>query len=290
MGGDGAAGDTEGADQPVRCRVRGREYTGPAIELAGAVEGARLVEAIREQDADAGEPQVTCPPPGPLFDHVGHVHEGMGLRTRTALARAGRSLGLETPVDDDLTEAHDDLAGLETAGDERANKREAVATHEQSVSELRERVAAARGRLAAKREAGEDTTEAAADLQAAIKALADEETEAVAARQELTERRAAAEAHRDRCERRRKLEDRIANLERQARQHLVQQCRERFVAALDALPGPAVDGDPFAADPVPAALAIARVGDVRAPLVLDCDRFGSAATAHDWLGCPVVRL
>lgn len=286
--GDPTSGE-DGAKQPVRCRVGGRKYTGPAIELAGAVEGARLLEAIRCSESGGG-PQVTCPSPGPLFEHVGHVHEGMGLRTRTALARAGRSLGLTTPYDDDLAEARDELAALETRVDERARKREAVATHEETVSELRERVAAARGRLAAKREVGEDTTEAVAELQAAIKALSEHETEVIAARQELTERRAATENYRDQYERRFALEDRIANLERQARKHLVEQCRERFVAALDALPGATVDGEPFAADPVPAALAIARVGDPRAPVVLDCDRFASAAAAHDWLGCPVVRL
>jgi len=221
---------------------------------------------------------------------VGHVHQEMGLRTRTALARAGRSRGLSTPHDDELADAREQLADLTVIEDERAAKRAAVADHEVAVGELREQVAAVRGQLQARRDLDGETGEASDDLREAIRTLSEHETEAIAARQELETRRADARQRRDRRERRFELEDRIANLERQARAWLVDRLREEFTDALAALPGASSADDPFGADPVPAALAVARVGSPAAPLVLDCERFETAAAARDWLSCPVILL
>ncbi|MFC7155811.1 hypothetical protein ACFQPA_10125 [Halomarina halobia] len=53
---------------------------------------------------------------------------------------------------------------------------------------------------------------------------------------------------------------------------------------------PADPTDPFAADGVTATLAVLRVGEVRAPVVLACDRFDGAAAAAEWLDAPVLRL
>lgn len=284
---------SQGSQPPLQisCQIDGTRYSGPAIELPGEVDPAAVLAAIRDGDAGESEPaaEITCPSPGPLFEHVGHVRAGMGLRTRTALARAGRSRGLTTPYDERVRALREELDGLTVPEGDLKATREAVATHEQSVAQLRERAAAARGRLQARRELDGETAEATADLREAIEALAEHETEAVAARQELESGRAAARQRRDRRERRFELEERIANRQREARGHLVDQLREEFADALAALPE-ATPSDPFAAEPVPAALAIARVGDPAAPVVLATDPFESATTAHEFLGAAVVRL
>lgn len=294
--------DGERADRraSVTCRVGRKRFRGVAIDLAAAVDSGALVAAIRgsggEPVADAEGPAITveCPEPGPLFDHVGHLHPEMGLRTKTALARAGRSRGMETPYDDELAAARDRLAALGTPDREREARRTTVEDHEQAVAALREQVAAARGQLQARREAGGDTDQAAADLREAIRELTEHETAAIAARQELAATDAGARKRRDRHEQRFELEDRIANLERDARAWLVEQLGDAYAEALDALPEATTperpSADLFAADPVSGALAVARVGEPAAPIVLDCDRFDSAAAAHDWLGCPVIRL
>lgn len=279
----------------VTCRVDGATVAGDAVDLPTAVDPEVVLAAIRDgsdaaaTDPEVGEVAVECPSPGPLFDHVGHVHPAMGLRTKTALARAGRSRGMATPYDEDLADARERLADLPAPDGDCAARREAVATHERATEELRERVAAARGRLQARRRLDGDTADAAAELRAAIRELTDRETEAIAAREELAAAQRDARERRTLRERRFGLEEEIANLERQARAWLVDQLRGEYAEALAALPDAAVE-DPFAVEPVSAALAVSRVGEPAAPLVLSCDRFESAAAAHEWLGCPVIRL
>jgi hypothetical protein len=66
-----------------------------------------------------------------------------------------------------------------------------------------------------------------------------------------------------------------------------------FAAAVAAVPGDAHVGDEpgeYEGDPTTAALAVARVADVRAPIVLACRRFRSATAAADRLGAPVIRI
>lgn len=292
--GTGTTRDGRGS-ATVTCRVDDSTVSGDAVDLAAAVDAEAVLAAVRD-DSDAGvtapavgKVVVECPPPGPLFDHVGHVHPTMGLRTKTALARTGRSRGMATPHDEDLADARERLANLSEPDGDCAARREAVTTHERATEELRERVAAARGRLQARRRLDGDTADAAAELRAAIRELTDRETEAIAAQEELAAAQRDARERRSLRERRFELEEAIANLERQARAWLVDQLREEYAEALAALPDASVD-EPFAAKSVPAALAIARVGEPAAPLVLSCDRFESAPAAHEWLGCPVIRL
>jgi len=276
------------SEQGINCEVDGHRQTDRAIEIGG-VDPREVLAAVRNTDG-AGRVTIECPPPGPLHDHVGHVHAEMGLRTRTALARAGRTRGLATPYDEEIAAAEAELATFGVGEGDTGGKREAVARNEAAVSELREQVAAARGRVQARRELDGDTDDAEAALTEAIRALSEYETEAIAARQELAGRRESARKRRDRYERRFELEEEIANLRRSARSWLVDELREDYVGALAALPGETDAAEPFAADPVPAALAIARVGDPDAPLVLSCARFESATEASEWLGAAVIRV
>jgi hypothetical protein len=66
-----------------------------------------------------------------------------------------------------------------------------------------------------------------------------------------------------------------------------------FAAAVAAVPGDAHVGDEpaeYEGDPTTAALAVARVAEVRAPLVVSCGRFRDADAAVDCLGAPVIRI
>lgn len=208
---------------------------------------------------------------------------------------------LDPPADPDVAAARRRVAG--TADD---------------VDQLRERVATLRGRVAAAREAGRDADDIETELTAAIRNLSEAETERAAAREAVDRARRRAREARDRRERRRRLEEKLANLSRDARAHLVDSLRERFAAALAAVPGwegtrpadeskhqvgvsrPAEDGsvvssgpvasDPFDADPVPAALAVCRVARLYAPVVLDCDRLGGPGSAAEWLDARVVSV
>lgn len=264
------------------------------------MEPSRVVEAVRSPDAGGeGRIAVDAPPPGPVHDHVGHVHPEMGLRTRTALARAARSRGLEPPCADDLAAARERLAELSVEEGDATPYRRAVAEATAETDRLRERVATVRGKLQAAREHDAEAPDAAADLEAAIRELSEVETTGMAARQQLRRARENARQRRDRRERVRRLEDRVANLEREARAHLVERVADRYAAAVADAPGgedladaPGGENavDPFDADPVTAALATARVAVLSAPVVLACDRFGSAAAASRWLDAPVVRI
>ena len=284
---------TAGPDTPapVRVRVGDTVRCGRAIAVDEAVDPSRVAEAVRSPDAGSGSwIAVDAPPPGPVHDHVGHVRPAMGLRTRTALAQAARSQGLESPCADDLAAARERLAGLDVEEGDIASHRRALAEATAETDRLRERVATVRGKLQAAREHGAEAPDAATDLGAAIRDLSEVETEGVAARQQLCQARENARQRRDRRERVRRLEDRVANLEREARAHLVEQVADRYTAAVTDVPGAGSVANPFDADSVTAALAVARLAALSAPIVLACDRFDSAAAASQWLDAPVVRV
>ena len=286
----------QGAVPTVRT-ARGREE-GRVVDLRGeTVESERLVAAIRreaEHKREAGDGGVTvdCPIPRAVHDHVGWVRPSMGVRVRTALAAAARSRGGDAPQDDELAAVRDELADLTrpSSPDLRA-PRERVAGTDAAVERVRERVAALRGRVQAGREAGRDVTDLEDELAEAMRELSERETERTAAREALERAERRARESRDARERRRRLEDRRANLERCARAHLVERIREEYETALAAVPGRAeqVD-DPLTAGGVTAALAVARVADLRAPVVLDCDRFERPSAAATWLDAAVVRV
>jgi len=267
----------------VRLTVRGTSYEGRAVDLrARAVEGRTLAAAVRgERRLPAVEAS-----PAPVYDYCGHVHSGMGLRTRTALAAAARSRGLETVYDDDIAELRARLTDIVAEEPSLPPAREGVADGD--IAALRESVAAQRGRLQARERLDADTAAVEQSVREAASTLAERETERAAAAESRRQRRERARAYRDRLERRRRLADRLANRRRDARETLVERVADRYRAALAALPG-STPGDAFDAPAVPAALAVLRVAETDAPVVLETDRLGPPAEAAAWLDAPVIR-
>lgn len=269
----------------MRLWVDGRAYEGRAVDLrTTGVAGAAIARAVR---GDALTPCVEPTARAAVYRYAGHVRPGMGLRTRTALAAAARSRGVTTPNDDAIEDLRERLAALDPDRPELPARVEPV--DDRRVTELREAVAAHRGRVtAAERRPDGDPSDARADLRETVARLSERETERTAARQARERRREVAREYRAQLEERRQVADRLANLERAARADCVDAVAGRFADALDSLPGP-TPSDPFDADPVPAALAVLRLADVDAPVVLAVDRFDSPAAAAAWLDVPVVR-
>jgi chromosome segregation ATPase len=221
-----------------------------------------------------------------LTAQVGVIGPGLTLDRRAALVSAARSRGVTTRVDEELAAARQRLETLEVSTPEaslEAAKRRVAAT-ESTLEAKRERVAMLRGRMQEATDEG-----VAAEYQNAIRALSELETEHAAARERLAEVRGRARSARDTRERRLQLEDRIANLERTAREECIGKIRPRVDEAMLDVPGSSADSF-TAADPVTAALAVVHVGRVHTPVVLACRRFPDAAAAESWLAAPVVRL
>lgn len=271
----------------MRLRVDGRTWTGRAVDLSSVDVTPDAVSAAIRDEGPAGV-EIECPAPGPVHDRVGPVVPNCTVERRPALAAAARSRGLTAPQDEAIADLAATLADLEVpaADTESARKRLAAAGEERD--RLRERVAELRGRVQALREAGADASDAEAELAEAASALAEAETERAAAEQVLAREREAAREARDARERRLELEDRLANRRRAARAHLADAVRERFGAAIHEAPGPAEV--PADARPRTIALAVYRVADVAAPIVVADAPFPDPATTADWLGAPVVRV
>lgn len=283
----------------MRCRVGAAVRVGEAVTVPEA--GAdRLAEAVEREEAvdpaDGPSVAVDCPPPGPVHDYVSPVREGMGLRVRTALAAAARSRGLTTPHDGELAAVRERLAELAVEAATSAAERREAAEASADTDRLRERVAAARGRLQAAREAGGDVAAASDELETAVRELSEAETRAAAAADRLETAREREREARDRLEHRRRLQDRAANLERDARAELVARVREEYARAVGRLEDahPEVE-DPFEAPPPVAALGVLRVAAVDAPVVLDAEgavgrAFAGAGAAAAWLDAPVIYI
>jgi hypothetical protein len=259
----------------------------------------RVAAAAREQsrttDGEVGPgsgPVVDCPPPRAVHRRVGFVRPSMCVRVRTALAAAARSRGGEAPQDEALAEVRAELSDLTVpAPPDLDGPRERLAGTDDAVDRIRERVAALRGRVQAGREAGRDVSDIEAELVEATRELSERETERAAAREAVERAERLARESRDARERRRRLEDRRANLRRRARAHLVERIREEYERALAAVPGGSdAVADPFAVEGVTAALAVGRVAEFRAPVVVACDRFGSPDAAAEWLDATVLRV
>jgi len=262
-------------------------------------EADRLATAVeREVPVDPdGEPSVAvdCPPPGPVHGHVSPVWEGMGLRVRTALAAAARCRGLTTSHDDELAAVRERLAELAVETTTTTSERREAAAAATDTGRLRERVAAARGRLQAAREGDGDVAAASDELEAAVRELSEVETRAAAAAQRLEDARERRREVRDRLERRRRLQDRAANLEREARAALVTEVREEYTRAVRELDRREAADDPFGVSAAVAALGVVRVAAVDAPVVLDGEGwvgrvFSGAEAAAEWLDTPVIYV
>lgn len=270
----------------MKLHVRGTTYEGRVVDLrCRPVAGEDVAAAVR---GGWPRPVVDAPAPGPVYDYCGHVHPAMGLRTKTALAMAARSRGHGTTHDETIAELRERLADIDRTEPTLPGAREAV--DDATVAELRERVAATRGRLDARRSLGAETEAVEQRLRESAGTLAERETERAAARQSRRQRRDRAREYRERQARRRRLADRLANRRRDARRELVDRLTDEYVAALDAVPAHSPDErTAFEAPPVPAALAILRLAQTDAPVVVETDRFRSPAAAADWLDAPVVR-
>ncbi len=286
--------DTDSAGlelEPIECRIGDVVRCGRSISVE-SVDPHTLLSAVRGEPDSGAKIAVRCNSPTPVHEFVGYIHPEMSIRTRTALAAAARSRGLETAYDEPLQAVKEELAALSVPPeqDDRKTLREQAADATNETAELRESVAAARGRLVARREAGLDPTPAADALAEAVARLSEVETDAVAATQRLETERATLRERRTMRERRFRLEDRLGNLERAARAALVEQVEPAYLDALSTLPHNSRVENPYDGAPMSQALAVARVADLVAPVVLACEKFLTPDDVAHWLGCPVVRI
>lgn len=271
----------------MRLYVDGFVRTGTTVDArALPVAGETVAAAVRGADTSV---TVDAPTPGPVHGYIGHIRPEMSLSVKTALAAAARSQGHSAPVDEELAAARERLSALSVPGPDETPVAETDGTTAPAteVRRLRERTAELRGRINALEEYGADTSTLRTELAETARALSEAETDRMAATQRREERSAELRDVRDEREERLRLQDRVGNLRRTARAQLVDAVRGKFAAAVASAPGP-TPADPFAVDETVAALAIARVADVRAPLVLDCDCFETPAAAAQWLDAPVV--
>lgn len=278
----------------MRVQVNGVVRTGEAVDLRGTdVDPEVLLGAIRGRECPTGI-GIHCPEPGPLHERVGFVPPAPTVRIRTTLAAVARARGLTAPQDEELARVRRELAGIDAPELDLADAREGLAAvDEDELAALREAVAASRGAVQARLELDAAVEPARKVLSEAAAELADAQTERLAAEQRLGIARKRAREGRDARERRLRLQDREGNLERAARAHLAGRLREEFTAAVEAVPGNGrVPGNPlsFEGEDVTAALALARVADLGAPVVLACDRLANVRRAAAVLDAPVVRL
>ncbi|WP_066413347.1 DUF7856 family protein [Halorubrum aethiopicum] len=221
-----------------------------------------------EGGPDAGSHDAPIPNPEAV---LGRVPTGTSLRRE--LAAAARSRGRTASVDDEIAAIHADLTAIEVpeVDLESARRRLADATGEEG--RLKERVAALRGDVRARRAVDADPAEALADLESAAAELSEAQTDRIAAEQTLTRERERAAATRDERERRLALRDRLGNRERDARAELALAVYPAFREALSAVPG----GDPAIAGATPseyggsdlaASLAAIRIAEIEGPVSL----------------------
>jgi hypothetical protein len=265
----------------MRCSLGGGERVGRALTVSA--DATEVLAAVRDPD----DGRVCCPDPRP-------VHEAVGLVTprpverRGLLAAVARSLGHEPPQSSRIEGLRAALREPSPESVDLVGARRRVAESGTEVERLRERVATLRGRVQARRETDGDASDAERELREAARELSEAETERHAAVQTLDRARERARERRDTRAARFAREDRLANLEREARAWLADRVRARVDAAVVAVPratATTVEG----ADPVTCRLAAARVADLRAPAVLACRRFPDAAGAARWLDAPVLR-
>ncbi|UPV75902.1 hypothetical protein M0R89_07545 [Halorussus limi] len=281
----------------MKVRAVGETRTGRAVDLGtfdrlDDVSVPLVADSIRRREAESGGDGddavvVECPTPGPVHAHVGAIRAETDFSLRPALAAAARSQGHTAPQDDELAAIRDRLDSLDVSEVDLREARRRVAETSDAAEELRERVAAVRGRVRALREADADPGPAESDLADATRRLSEAETERIAAEQALSRARERARADRERRRERLRLEDRAANLRRRARERLADVVRDAFEDARAEIPE-AENRRP----PVESALAVARVADLAAPVAVarEVDPFGSADATSEWLDAPVIRV
>lgn len=271
----------------MRLQLGGVERTGPAIDARNFDIGpAELLAEIRDPDSAI----VSCPRPGPVFEHVGHIGPTTTISRRTAVAAVARSRGRTPSFDDEIRELREERAEIHVSAVDVPAALATVAEAGETVESLRDRVARLGGVVAASDdgdvEADVDAmTRAQSSLRTAAAELADAETTLHAARQELARERERQRAANDARERRLELEDRLGNLRRAAREELVDREAARLRRALDAIPD-----WPHAVADARLALAIARNAAVRVPLIVESGPFRTPGQARACLAAPVVLV
>jgi hypothetical protein len=274
----------------MRLRTHETTHVGDAVDLREADTGlcvGDVLEAIRRRDASESERAdatcLDCAAPGPLHRFVGRI-DGRPIRSRRRLlALAARSRGATAPQDEAIGDLQERLADCSPATLDLRARRRRVAEVGQRESDLRERIATLRGELSARRELDVDTGTVAAKLADATAELAEVETDRIAAEQALADAERRAREARDARDRRLELADALANRRREARAHLAGRMAEAVADAEKIVPGPPDD-------PTTTRLAVVRVADVAAPVVLAVERFADADHARRVLDAPVVRV
>ena len=287
----------------MRVWFDGRKIDGSAIDLSktginpSAVETAvRAVGddgAADEDDERDGSLRISCSNPGPLYEYLWHLREGMSLPLLAALAAAARSNGHTAPEDPEIATLRAEIQATEIERVDLRPAQERLAGVGQDEEKVSERVSELRGQVQLLDDRGERAETERCELRQAIARLSELETERIAAEQALERLRSRARAARDERERTLGLEDRIANLAQSARTQLAADVYDEFADALDVVPGEAVPGDgprTYEGDDLTAALAVARIASVETPLVISCDRFPSADAAAATLDSPIIVL
>lgn len=272
----------------MKLRLGGTERVGRHLDLRSTdIEPSRLVAAIRNPEGDLLE----SPTPGAVHRHVGHLRCGMTVDIREGMIAAARTLGFTPPQATEIEELDARIADISSASPDLEAARKRVATAGESVDALRERVATLRGRIEATIDLGEDPGELREALEAATKSLSEAETERIAAEQALERAEANARRVRDARAKRLSLVDRRDNRRREAREWLIEAARPRFETALGSLPVPSLEvaqvGE-YRGRPVEAALGIARMARIRAPIVLGGGPIEEPLRARAALGAPVL--
>jgi len=289
----------------VRVVVDGTAVAGPAAELravdvdaaavaaaVGAAAGSGGDDGRSEDDGDGSASAVRYegPEPGPGHETLRRPADGRPS-LRATLAAAARSWGASAAVDEEIAALRSELAALSPPSTGTADERRRLAEAGEEVERLRERAATLRGRLQARRELDAPEEGVVEELRATIRRLSEAETERAAAREALTAARERAREGYERRERRRALQDRLANRRREARRELAAAAYDRFRAALDAVPGSATAGaDPgsFAGERIAARYAAVRIADLDAPVVVEGFDGRDAAAVRETLRTPVV--
>ncbi|MFC7071868.1 hypothetical protein ACFQJ7_10510 [Halovenus rubra] len=283
------------------CRVGDVVRCGEVVSIEPEVTATTVADAVRTESTDADDRiEVSCPTPSLLHEAVGCLYPGMGVQTKTALARAARTRGMTTPYDEDLEAARAKLTDVCVESISLRQHREVMAGTEETVEQARVRAAEARGRVRECEENGLATDEANSRLAAALQYLSEAETAAIAAEQAYTSAREQRRAQLDNREQRFRLQDRVANYEREAHAYLVDQLRDEFSETLTTLSEMMADQlsdalstpirSPFDVEPVPAALAVGHLGNLSAPVVLAIDWFESPSKASEWLDTSVIHI
>ncbi|WP_050033372.1 DUF7856 family protein [Halorubrum halophilum] len=228
---------------------------------------------------------------------IGRVPTGASLRRE--LAAAARTRGLSSSVDDELLEIRDAIMAIEVEPIDLDAARRRVANASGEEERLKERVAALRGGVQARREIEAETDDALGDLESAAAELSAAQSDRIAAEQALQRARERAADARDARERRLELRDRLRNRRRDARRELAREEYPAFRDALAVVPGTDPDDagtEPGAYDgpPLAASLAAVRLADLDGPVALGAeaiawivDRGGTAPGSV--IDAPVVR-